>query len=92
MIPSIDYLPGMPDLISTTPPATPVILLPSERVVVRPVALAPDAPVAPQVELALENAAPFPVAQLYYGYLAAPAGDRALVCLSSSLSFTSDFA
>ena len=69
----------MPDLISTTPPATPVILLPSERFFVRTVALAPDAPAAPQVELALENAAPFPVAQLYYGYLVAPAGDRALV-------------
>lgn len=69
----------MPDPTSTTPPTSPVILLPSERFFVRGVPLATDAAVGPQVELALENVAPFPVGQLYYGFLMNPAGDRALV-------------
>ncbi|MBI3885007.1 MAG: hypothetical protein HY302_04680 [Opitutae bacterium] len=80
--------PGMPDPNSTTPPASPVILLPSERFFVRAVPLAADAPAGPQVELALENVAPFPLAQLYYGYLAAPAGDRALVFAAYRKRFT----
>ena len=71
--------PGMPDSKSTTPPTSPVLLLPSERFFVRLVPLAADAPAGPQVELAIENIAPFPLAQLYHGYVAAPSGDRALL-------------
>jgi len=56
-----------------------VILLPAERFFVRVVPLAPDAPAATQVELALEGFSPFPLAQLYYGWLCAPGRDRVLV-------------
>lgn len=69
----------MPDPTSTTPPTSSVILLPAERFFVRSVPLATDAAVEPQVELALENVAPFPIGQLYHGFLTNPAGDHALV-------------
>ncbi len=82
--------PGMSDHKSTPPPAPPVILLPAERFFVRTVPLVADAPAGPQVELALENAAPFPVAQLYHGYVAAPAGDRALIYAAYRKRFSSD--
>ena len=67
----------MPDPTPAAPAG--IILLPSDRFFVRTVPLVPEAPAGPQVELALENVAPFPVGQLYYGYWPSPAGDAAVV-------------
>lgn len=66
------------------PPASPpaAVLLADDRFFTAAVPLAsgPEADgVAAQVELALEAAAPFPVAQLYYGYFTRPGAGRALV-------------
>lgn len=59
--------------------ATGVVLLPPHHFLVRWVPLAPDSAPAGQVELVLENFSPFPLDQLYYGYVASPAQDEALV-------------
>ena len=67
-----------------------VILLPTDRFFVRLVPLAPDAGAAAQVELALEGCSPFPLAQLYYGYLPAPAGTSALVFAAYRKRFTAE--
>ncbi len=56
----------------------------------RVVPLAPDAPVAPQVELAVEGLAPFPLAQLYWGWCAAPDGSRALVYAAHRRRFSAE--
>ena len=61
------------------PPAAEIVLLPTERFMVRMVALDPMAPTAAQVDLALEGFAPFPLTQMFYGYRLAPARDRALI-------------
>ncbi len=63
-------------------------LLPSDRFFIRTVPLAAEAGVAAQVELALENLAPFPLGQLYYGYLLSPAGDEALIFAAYRKRFT----
>lgn len=63
-------------------PSRQVVLLPDDAFFVRniPVATGADAsPVGHQVELALESLAPFPLAQMYYGYWSRPGVDRALV-------------
>ena len=65
-----------------------VILLPSERFFVRLVPLALDADVQTQVELALEGSSPFPVPQLYYGFVPAPAGNDALIFAAYRKRFT----
>jgi hypothetical protein len=70
--------------------STGIILLPSDRFFVRTVPLAAEAAVGPQVELALENLAPFPVGQLYYGYWLSPARDSALVFAAYRKRFTPD--
>ena len=66
-----------------SPPVAPAVaglrLLPSDRFFIRTIPLAAEAGVAAQVELALENLAPFPLGQLYYGYIQAPAGDQAII-------------
>jgi len=49
---------------------------------------APAAGIGAQVELALEAVAPFPLAQLYYGYFWAPGSDRALAFASYRRRFT----
>lgn len=63
----------------TSPGAPGLILLPSDRFFVRAVPLAAGADVAAQVELAVESLAPFPLGQLYYGFLPAATGGQALV-------------
>ena len=53
------------------PPPPTVCLLPDALFFTRAIPIAAETPaadVASQVELALESLAPFPVAQLYYGY------------------------
>lgn len=69
----------MTEASSTSPGAPGLILLPSDRFFVRAVPLAAGADVAAQVELAVESLAPFPLGQLYYGFLPAAAGGQALV-------------
>ncbi len=59
-----------------------VVLLPDHRFFVRSVPLARDPEAAgerEQIELALEAMAPFPLAQLYWGFWTRPDCDRALV-------------
>ena len=69
----------MTDTQKTPPAPAEIILLPSDRFFVRAVPLVAGAGLGAQVELALEGLAPFPVGQLFYGYLLAPARDMALV-------------
>jgi len=57
----------------------PVLFTPSARFFLRTVPVSADAPVAGQVELALEGLAPFPLAQLYWGHWLASDGRQALV-------------
>ena len=59
-----------------------LVLAPSDRFFVCTVPIAGDANVAAQVELALEEISPFPLAQLYYGHLLAPDRSRALAFAS----------
>jgi hypothetical protein len=80
----------MPDLPSSPSVSPGIILLPSDRFFIRSVPLAAEAAVAAQVELALENLAPFPVGQLYYGYWLSPAGDSALIFAAYRKRFTPD--
>ncbi len=79
--------------LSSSPPAPKVALLPDGLFFVRAVDVPAD--VAPgevglQVELALETLAPFPLAQLYYGYFWTPGSARALVFAAYRRRFTSD--
>lgn len=64
------------------PPGRHIVLLPDEHFFVRTVPLTSGegaTDVRTQVELALEAAAPFPLAQLYYGYWTRPGTGRVLV-------------
>jgi len=69
----------MTELQSTRPVSPGVVLLPPHHFLARRVSLAPDSAVTGQVVLALENFSPFPLDQLYHGYVASPAQDEALV-------------
>jgi hypothetical protein len=74
-----------------SPPASAeIILLPSDRFFVRAVPLAPGTGIGAQVELALEGLAPFPLGQLFYGYLLAPARDTALVFAAFRKRFSAE--
>jgi hypothetical protein len=70
------------------PPAT--VFLPGDRFFVRIVPVAADSDPAAQVELALEGLAPFPLSQLYWGYLLSPDRTRALVYAAHRRRFTPD--
>ena len=75
------------------PPPPKVALLPDGLFFVRAVAVPSDvaaAEIGLQVELALETLAPFPLAQLYYGYFWMPGSGRALVFAAYRRHFTSD--
>jgi len=56
-----------------------VLLVPADRFFVQTVPLAPGADAGAQAALALEELAPFPLAQLYHGHLVAPDRSQALV-------------
>lgn len=66
----------------------PVIFAPSARFFLRTIPVAPEAPVADQVELALEGLAPFPLPQLYWGYWPAADGRSALLYAAHRRQFT----
>jgi len=75
------------------PPPPKVALLPDGLFFVRAVEVPADvvpAEVGVQVELALETLAPFPLAQLYYGYFWVPGGARALVFAAYRRRFTAE--
>jgi len=75
------------------PPPRNVVVLPSALFFVRAVPVAEGAvatDVAGQVELALEVIAPFPLAQLYYGYHWKPGANHALVFAAYRKRFTAD--
>ncbi|MDD3179900.1 MAG: hypothetical protein PHQ04_06050 [Opitutaceae bacterium] len=80
----------LPDALKPPPRVPRVVLLPADRFFVRRVPLAPEGDAAVQVELALEGLAPFPVAQLYYGFLPAPDRASALVFAAYRRRFTTD--
>ncbi len=74
------------------PPPRKVVVLPDALFFVRAVPVAEGtaaADVAGQVELALEVIAPFPIAQLYYGYHWKPGATHALVFAAYRKRFTS---
>jgi hypothetical protein len=80
-------LPSLPFL-SRTPPAT--IFVPAERFFVRVVPLAPDAEPEAQVEIALEGLAPFPLPQLFWGFVVAPDRGSALVYAAHRRRFSAE--
>lgn len=72
----------MTEELTTAPPAPPALdlplLVPGDRFFVTLVPLAAGTSVAIQVELALEEVSPFPLSQLYYGFITAPDAAHAL--------------
>lgn len=62
----------------TAETASDIVLAPGDRFLVCAVPLDPGDDAAARVEMALEEISPFPLAQLYYGHLVAPAGGLAL--------------
>lgn len=75
---------------SSTPSPPGLVLLPSDRFFIRVVPLAAEAGIAPQIELAVESLAPFPLGQLYYGFLPSATGDRALVFAAYRKRFSAE--
>lgn len=71
-------------------PATGVVLVASGKFLIRSVPLAAGAPVADQVDLALEGLSPFPLSQLYYGHAVDVARGRALVFAAYRRNFSAD--
>jgi len=86
-------MPSPLDFLRAGPPPPKVVLLPDALFFTRSVPLTPGATpteIASQVELALEAASPFPLAQLYYGWFALPQVNRALIFASYRRRFTAD--
>lgn len=67
-----------------------VVLAPTDRFFLQAVALDPAASAAEQVALALEGASPFPLTQMYHGFVAAPDGRQALAFASYRRRFTAE--
>lgn len=91
-------MPALPEILKKVIPATrppKIVLLPDSVFFVRSVPVTVASPeetdsVTGQVELALEGLAPFPLTQLYYGYLWSPGEKQALVYASYRKRFTSE--
>lgn len=80
-------------LLRAGPPPPKVVLLPDGLFFCRAVPIAPGTPpaeVAGQVELAIEAIAPFPLAQLYYGWHWVPGAEHAFVFATYRRRFTTD--
>lgn len=71
-------------------PAVDVRFVPAETCFMRVVPVDPALPVSGQVELALEGFAPFPPAQLYWGWCLAPDRREALVYAAHRKRFAAD--
>jgi hypothetical protein len=67
-----------------------VTLVPGERFFLKEVTLDPAVGTAAQVELALEESSPFPLAQLYHGFVASPDGKLALAFAAYRRRFTAE--
>jgi hypothetical protein len=80
----------MTETSSSSSATTGVVLLPPERFFARRVPLVAGTAPGSQVELALENFSPFPIDQLYHGYVTSPAQDEALVYASHRKQFAAD--
>lgn len=65
-----------------------ILLVPGDRFFVKPVTLDPAAPAAAQVEIALEESSPFPLAQMYHGFVRSGDGSRALAYAAYRRRFT----
>lgn len=75
------------------PPPPKVALLPDALFFTRAVPISPgatSAEAAAQIEFALEAVSPFPLAQLYYGWFAAPGAGSAFVFAAYRRRFTAD--
>lgn len=57
---------------TTTTSTSPVALVPGERFFLKEIALDPTGSAAAQVELGIEEASPFPLSQLYHGFVVSP--------------------
>jgi hypothetical protein len=85
-------------LLRDGPPPPKVVLLPDAMFFTRAIRVSPDSPdederrrqVAAQVEIGLEAAAPFPLAQLYYGYFWTEGSPRALAFAAYRRRFTAE--
>src|SRR3954465_4732146 len=71
----------------TSAPGT-VILIPGDRFFLKELSLDPATPAAAQVEIALEESSPFPLAQMYHGFVASADGRRALAYAAYRRRFT----
>lgn len=74
-------------------PPRQVVILPDEAFFVRnvPIVRGPDAAqVTNQLELAIEGLSPFPLAQLYYGFLVRPDADHGLVFAAYRRRFSAE--
>lgn len=72
------------------PPESGVILLPGDKFFVRRVPLAADSDPTPQIELALEALSPFPLAQLYFGWVTAPDRRHAVIYATYRRNFPTE--
>ncbi len=74
-----------------TPTAAPAIpLVAGDRFFIKEVALDPGAPASSQVELALEESSPFPLGQLFHGFVVSPDRRQALAYASYRRRFTAE--
>jgi hypothetical protein len=76
-----------------TPPMREVVVLPDQRFFLRVVDLVNDpeaGPVREQLELALEGLAPFPLAQMWWGYWTQPDCDHALIFATYQKRFSAE--
>src|SRR5688572_16307688 len=70
--------------------ADPLVLVPADRFFLQLVSLDHSVPAADQVALALEELSPFPLVQMYHGFVANAAGTRALAFASYRRRFTAE--
>jgi hypothetical protein len=77
-------------MIPDSTPAEPIVLVPADRFFLQVLPLESGAPAADQVTLALEGLSPFPLVQMYHGFVADAAGTRALAFASYRRRFTAE--
>ncbi len=71
----------------TTVPAS-IVLISGDRFFLKELTLDPATPAAAQVELALEESSPFPLTQMYHGFVTSADGHRALAYATYRRRFT----
>jgi hypothetical protein len=70
--------------------ADPLVLVPADRFFMQLVSLDSSVPAADQVALALEELSPFPLVQMYHGFVADAAGTRALAFAAYRRRFSAE--